>query len=406
MNKSNDTHSQHTQHTQHKPKLNKIKIKIGDYFKCKNLDGTDEINVFKKQNEETFVNTPTGLAPVLSMVKKEKNRIIEIKTKNRSAKIAERHIFPQKDGSNEYAIDAEFIMTIDGEEKIISKQFIKEDYVYDISIPKPHVYYSANGILHHNTALKVFFARQMLFKKKNVLFISLEMPKYEIMKRIDASILGCEIGDLQTMDQELLSKKINDAAPLLGDLRVVDYNAGTLNSNGIKSLLDDLKIKEGFVPDCIFVDYIGLMTSAKVSDAANSYDKGGAVAEDLHGIAKSTYDSNGNKGVMLFTSTQTNRASYNTVEADAANISESMKIFMTADYAMMLLSTDVMKDQNQQMWKIIKNRWSGDMSTMIVQPDFARVNYTEYNDAATTEIQMDKIEEQVFDTGLDFGSIG
>ena len=52
------------------------------------------------------------------------------------------------------------------------------------------------------TAAKVFTGANLLLKKENVLFITLEMPELEIAKRFDANLLGYTINELSVIDNE------------------------------------------------------------------------------------------------------------------------------------------------------------------------------------------------------------
>jgi len=152
-----------------------------------------------------------------------------------------------------------------------------------------------------------------------------------------------------------------------------------------KEFLDELKSKKNFIPDAIVVDYLGLMVSHRANKDSNSYDSLGKVAEDLHAIAKETYDSKGNKGIMMISSSQAGRAAIGNTEAGMENISESLKIAMTADVAIMLINNDQMREQNQQIWKIVKNRYTGLMPSLMMETDFARMTYKPYDDGNSYE---------------------
>jgi replicative DNA helicase len=235
------------------------------------------------------------------------------------------------------------------------------------------------------TAAKVFTSSNLLLRKKNVLFITLEMPEKEIAKRIDSNVIGTTINDLSELDNEELLRKWNQVKDSIGELVIKEYGAGTFNTMQLKALLDELKSKKNFIPDAIVVDYLGLMVSHRANKDSNSYDSLGKVAEDLHAIAKETYDSKGNKGIMMISSSQAGRAAIGNTEAGMENISESLKIAMTADVAIMLINNDQMREQNQQIWKIVKNRYTGLMPSLMMETDFARMTYKPYDDGNSYE---------------------
>jgi len=253
------------------------------------------------------------------------------------------------------------------------------------------------------TAAKVFTTCSLLLKKENVLFVTLEMTELEIAKRVDANLLGTTINELETLPSDELKKRMGSIVPLIGNLVIKEFGAGTFNALHLKSLLDELKTKNNFIPDAIVVDYLGLMVSHRASIQSNSYDMLGKVAEDLHAIGKETYDSKGNKGVKMITSSQANRSAIGNVDAGMENISESLKIAMTADVSIFLLKTDSMAEQNQQLWKIVKNRYTGDMRSILVETDFSRMTYSEFNNSEVSSIDNIPSAESL-DTGLDLGS--
>ena len=256
------------------------------------------------------------------------------------------------------------------------------------------------------TMAKIYSTCNFLLKKENVLYISLEMPELEISKRIDANLLGVTINELGVIDNSTLKEKWENVKPNIGELIIKEYGAGSFNVLKLKALLDDLKSKKDFIPDAIVIDYLGLMTTHRASMQSNSYETLGKVAEDLHAISKEVHDSKGNKGIKVVSSTQLNRSAYNNSEAGMETVSESMKIMMTADVTVLLISSDQMRENNQQIWKFVKNRYTGDMRNHMVYTDFPRVQYSDASeeDSSNTCSELESISTDV-DTGLDFGKL-
>lgn len=132
---------------------------IGNFF--------DLIEEYKgvtlRDNEElpvddlgVYVPTPTGSALVKYVIKKENLVGVVLKLKN-GAEIncATRHIL-SKNGKDVYACDlavGELIDTVSGPVEIIEIGPSDETTFYDIGIDSPHLYYDAQGVLHHNTIL-------------------------------------------------------------------------------------------------------------------------------------------------------------------------------------------------------------------------------------------------------------
>ena len=260
------------------------------------------------------------------------------------------------------------------------------------------------------TAFKIFLTTSLLLKKENVLFITLEMPEKEIAKRIDANIIGTTINDLSELSNDEILDKWNKIKDNIGELVIKEYGAGTFNTMHLKSLLDELKSKKNFIPDAIVIDYVGLMTSARANKDSNSYDALGKVAEDLHAIAKETYDSRGNKGIKMITSTQLNRSAYGNMEAGMESVSESLKIMMTSDVALLLINNDQMREQNQQLFKFVKNRYTGKMDSLMMEVIFERMTYKPFDDGTSYE-EVDQVAlntaplVQPKKDAFDFGSL-
>jgi len=253
------------------------------------------------------------------------------------------------------------------------------------------------------TMLKSAITGNFLLEKENVLFITLEMPENEIAKRIDANLLGVTIDELSTLDKSEITKKWNSIEDKIGELIIKEYGAGTFSTLDLKALLDDLKSKKGFIPDAIIIDYLGLMTSHRAGTQAKSYEMLGKVAEDLHAISKMTTDSKGNLGIKMISSSQLNRSSYGNADAGMESVSESLKIMMTADVAINIIVTDQLREQNQQIFKIVKNRYTGKLSNIMVETDFSRVYYESFDETAS-ETSLIKTEIKN-DNDLDFGKL-
>jgi len=81
----------------------------------------------------------------------------------------------------------------------------------------------------------------------------------------------------------------------------------------------------------------------------------------------------------------THNSAMGNTEAGMENISESLKIAMTADVAIMLINNEQMREQNQQIWKLVKNRYTGQMPSLMMETDFSRMTYKPYDDGTSYE---------------------
>lgn len=130
--------------------MQKINIKIGDLFKKLDIDAIDKlINV-----KGIYIRTPSGeLTPVLGLIKKSPKDIYEYEFSNGvSIRCSDEHLIQHNSNTKKIG-EASSIDTIEGEIKKVKTSFVKNDFVYDISITSPHLYVTPNGVIHHNTSI-------------------------------------------------------------------------------------------------------------------------------------------------------------------------------------------------------------------------------------------------------------
>lgn len=129
-----------------------VRIKIGELFKKLNIDN-NQYEILQVPNIDIFISTPENeLTRIQGFVKKQNNNILNVVLENGiSFKCSENHLIQNEEGLTTKVKDANFLWTVDGLQKIVSKDFDKVADVYDISISAPHLYVTPNGIIHHNT---------------------------------------------------------------------------------------------------------------------------------------------------------------------------------------------------------------------------------------------------------------
>jgi len=123
---------------------------------------------------------------------------------------------------------------------------------------------------------------------KNVLYITMEMSEEKIAERIDANLLNVTVDDLVNLPKEMYDKKIERLREkTVGKLIIKEYPTASASSIHFRTLLNELNLKKSFVPDIIFIDYLNICCSARVTSGANvnSYTYVKAIAEELRGLA-------------------------------------------------------------------------------------------------------------------------
>lgn len=188
---------------------------------------------------------------------------------------------------------------------------------------------------------------------KNVLYITLELAEEEVAKRIDANLLNLSMDDLLALPKDLYDKKVGNLRQKTdGKLIIKEYPTTTASTYHFKSLLNELNLKKGFVPDVIMVDYINICASARVKPGvANSYTYIKAIAEELRGLAVE-------HNVPLWTATQLTRGGYGSTDPDMTDTAESFGLPATADLFLAAITNEQLEQLHQLMFKQLKNRYN------------------------------------------------
>jgi replicative DNA helicase len=233
-------------------------------------------------------------------------------------------------------------------------------------------------------------ASSYLMQGKNVLYITLEMADWKISQRIDANLLNIPLNEMLSIPKDLFDKKIARVkARTAGRLIVKEYPTASAGSANFRFLLEELALKQNFVPDVVFIDYINICISSRLKGAANvnSYQFVKVIAEELRGLAVE-------KNFCLWTATQTTRSGYSSSELE--DVAESFGLPATADFMIGLSTSEEMIKLQQMMVKQLKNRY-GDKNfynKFVVGVDSARQYFydTEQNSQTLSDDKpvMDK----------------
>lgn len=197
-------------------------------------------------------------------------------------------------------------------------------------------------------------AAGMIRDGKNVLYITMEMAEEKIAERIDSNLMDTPIDKIESMGKERFLTKIESIkAKSSGKLFIKEYPSGRAHSGHFRALLSELKTKQNFVPDVIFVDYLGICASStlKLGNSVNTYVYLKSVAEELRALSMEC-------DLPIVTAGQVNRNGYNNSDLDLTDISDSLSIVMTADLILGVVRTEELDASNQIMMVQMKNRYS------------------------------------------------
>lgn len=175
----------------------------------------------------------------------------------------------------------------------------------------------------------------------NVLYVTAEMSQMEISKRIDSNILNIKINELEDVDKpQFLSKLALARKRASGILAVKEYPNGKVSASDIKELVAELKLKQGFIPDVVYVDYLGICSSSSFKSREDKYGFGKAVAEEMRAMSIET-------NTCVITAAQTNRSGYNNTDPDIDVTAESFGVPMTGDFLGIIITTEELAKANQ-----------------------------------------------------------
>ncbi len=247
-------------------------------------------------------------------------------------------------------------------------------------------------------------ASSYFMQGKNVLYITLEMSEARIAERIDANLLNISLEDLHSISKDMYEKKIKSLKrKTVGRLIIKEYPTASASVTHFRSLLNELNLKTGFVPDAIFVDYLNIATSSRLNtnSNANSYTYIKSIAEELRGLAVEF-------NLPIWTATQTNRQGYTSTDIGLENTSESFGLPATADFMLALSTSEELDKLGQILIKQLKNRYN-DVSKLrrfVVGIDRSKMRIFDLEKSAQTELTDIDLYKKNDSGGFDKTKIG
>ena len=197
-------------------------------------------------------------------------------------------------------------------------------------------------------------AADWLIDGKNALYITMEMAEEVCRERIDVSVMDFTFDMVEGMSKQDYVSKVHELKQkTAGRLFVKEFPAGAAHVNHFRHLLQELKIKKGFVPDVIFIDYLTICASSKLPASAkgntNTYYT--SVAEEIRAFAVE-------QKVPVWTGLQFDKSTQGKADGGIGNVGLAIGISATADFMVAFFSPEELKERGQLIGKVIKNRYS------------------------------------------------
>lgn len=200
------------------------------------------------------------------------------------------------------------------------------------------------------TATLIQLAINMTKNGKNGLFVSYEINRQNILKRVYSNLTEISTFDIGNHQDEIALQMRNIS---LGRL-LVEYLPDGTSTTELESLVEKTAEKLKGKLDFIIVDYIGCMKSPNVSAKESGlYERFGAVISDLKTLADTWK-------CPILTAHQLNRGGYGKEDLSMANLGDSMKIAHKADAVFFIRKLKDSDNGNRYLeYTLDKSRVSG-----------------------------------------------
>lgn len=227
---------------------------------------------------------------------------------------------------------------------------------------------------------------------KNVLFITCEMSKEKVIRRISANIFDMRLEDYDNLVEypDKVKKKLNNFYNMNGfppgKLRVKEFPTGQGTVLDVERYIKEVEETFKYKVDVVIIDYINIMSNYRQPNSENTYLKIKSLAEDLRGLAVK-YD------LLMVTASQIGRNALDGSDIELTDVSESMGLMHTVDNCIGVIQTEEMRVGDMQdgtltpyYWmKVLKIREGEGKDTKFrVDVNYAKMKLIERSDIIDT----------------------
>ena len=256
------------------------------------------------------------------------------------------------------------IITLNGVSEILSiVKSNKKSNMYDLSLSDINHRYFTNDILSHNSMWLQNLTAKLADEGKNVVFVTLELAKYKVMKRLGAMRFRVDADNYDNFSKDtiLLKNKINELKSIsvsnklfdggkAGKIFVKKYPTSDCTITDLENFIKKFEETKKLKIDVLVVDYINLMSVEKGYNLDTMlYLKGKHLAEGLRRLGDK-YD------ICILTATQTDKSVWGASDINLDDIPESKAIAESADCVWAIIRNPQMKKENTYKLKILKLR--------------------------------------------------
>jgi hypothetical protein len=212
------------------------------------------------------------------------------------------------------------------------------------------------------TLIMTAIASNMMAAGHNVLYITMEDPDKKIALRMMQNICNISQDQLKMLNKNsFISLKEKMKALTDRHLKIVELPDSTANAMRICTVLKDLKDKKNFVPEIIFLDYIGCMIpNGRPNPTLNSNTILQKVAAETRGAICTKM------GIPIVTALQTNRGGFDSASVDLNDVADSYGSTMKLDAVLAATQDTAMLEQGMYKLKVAKTRLKNNKGTELM----------------------------------------
>lgn len=210
-----------------------------------------------------------------------------------------------------------------------------------------------------------------LQQKNNVLYLTLEMSDFKTMRRMYANLFDINISDMMMVPKQVLISKKDEMENSLGKKMILQkYPTGTMTANHIRNILKELSTKKNFIPDIIFIDYLGIMKPVNSKREGNMYQDIKAICEEVRAVAVE-YE------LPIVSVAQISKGGYSNAEIELKDVAESMGLVHTCDVIVGITQSDEMRAAGKFTFAVLKNRDGINKHKIYVDIDYPHMRISE-----------------------------
>ncbi len=261
-------------------------------------------------------------------------------------------------------------------------------------------------------------AKAAFMARARILYIPLEMSEEEQCERIAMAFFGFgksdeehtyfqinsdEGGRVLDLEQCMLAApnlansedqlELSRRADIFGrraDFVVKAWPSGKLSMQALEAYLDNMAASEGFIPDIIFLDYLGI---CEIKNAKDKRLELGQLAVDFRGICQA-------RNIAGVTVAQTNRASLSTEVSTGEHVGEDFSITHHADFFFTYNQTKAEERLGAARIWVDKGRPTKAKFTVLLTQDYGRGQFA-VSSSRMSDTYQDMVKELVGDQSGD-----